>query len=70
MITINVIEDKICGSYGETPFAVEYSKELYDKMQELAKQSSSVATTEEYNDLLNAFAPLTVVDYTKSIETE
>ena len=70
MITLNVIEDKICGSYGEVPFAVEYSKELYDKMQELAKQSASVTTTEEYNDLLDSFEPLTVVDYTKTIETQ
>ena len=70
MNTINVIDDKICGSYGETPFAVEYSKELYKKMQELAEQSASVTTTEEYNNLLDSFAPLTIVDYTKTIETK
>ena len=70
MITINVIDDKICGSYGETPFAVEYSKELYKKMQELAEQSASITTTEEYNNLLDSFAPLTIVDYTKTIETK
>ena len=70
MITINVIDDKICGSYGETPFAVEYTKEVYDKMQELAEQAASVTTTEEYNNLLDSFAPLTIVDYTKTIETK
>jgi hypothetical protein len=70
MITINVIDDKICGSYGETPFAVEYTKEVYGKMQELAEQAASVTTTEEYNNLLDSFAPLTTVDYTKTIETK
>ena len=70
MITINVIDDKICGSYGETPFAIEYTKEVYDKMQELAEQAASVTTTEEYNNLLDSFAPLTIVDYTKTIETK
>ena len=36
MITINVIDDKICGSYGETPFTDDYEKQLYDQMQGLA----------------------------------
>ncbi len=52
MITLNVIENKICGSYGETPFTVDYSKELYQNMQEIAKQAVNVTTVEEYNTLL------------------
>ena len=70
MITINVIEDKICGNYGEQPFTVEYSKELYDQMQELAQQANSVTTMENYNEVLKAFETLTIVDYTKTIETK
>ena len=70
MITINVIEDKICGSYGDIPFAVEYSKELYDQMQTLAEQAANVQTVEQYNTILKAFTPLTIVDYTKTIETQ
>ena len=70
MITINVIENKICGSYGDTPFTVDYSKELYDSMNALAAASATVATVEEYNEILAAFAPLCVVDYTKTIETQ
>jgi len=70
MITINVIEDKICGNYGEHPFTVEYSKELYDQMQELAQQANSVTTMENYNELIKAFETLTIVDYTKTIETK
>jgi len=70
MITLNVIEDKICGSYGETPFTVDYSKELYDQMTILANQAADVSTMDEYNAILSSFAPLTVVDYTKTIETQ
>ena len=39
MITLNVIDNKICGSYGETPFAVEYSESLYKQMMVLAEQA-------------------------------
>ena len=39
MITINVIDDKICGSYGDKPFTVDYSKELYDQMQQLVDKA-------------------------------
>jgi len=70
MITINVIDDKICGSYGDKPFTVDYSKELYDQMTILANQAADVSTMDEYNAILSSFAPLTVVDYTKTIETQ
>ena len=70
MITINVIDDKICGSYGETPFAVEYTKEVYDIMQQHAVLANQVETAEEYNKIIEDFAKFTVVDYTKTIETK
>jgi len=70
MITINVIDDKICGSYGETPFAVEYSKELYDNMKKLADESALVATIDDYKTIISEFAELCIVDYTKTIETK
>jgi len=70
MITINVIDDKICGSYGDNPFTVEYSKELYDRMQQLSHKAQDVSTVEEYNEVMEEFAPLCVVDYTKTIETQ
>ena len=70
MITLNVIDNKICGSYGDTPFAVDYSQELYTSMTNLAVASQTVETVEEYNAVLEAFAPLCVVDYTKTIETQ
>lgn len=70
MITINVIDDKICGSYGDTPFTVEYEKDLYDRMQQLSHKAQGVNTVEEYNEVMEEFAPLCVVDYTKTIETQ
>ena len=70
MITLNVIDDKICGSYGDNPFTVEYSKELYDRMQQLSHKAQGVSTVEEYNEVMDEFAPLCVVDYTKTIETQ
>jgi hypothetical protein len=70
MITINVIDDKICGSYGDTPFTVEYKKDLYDRMQQLSHKAQGVNTVEEYNEVMEEFAPLCVVDYTKTIETQ
>ena len=70
MITINVIDDKICGSYGETPFAVEYTKEVYDIMQQHAVLANQVETAEEYNKIMEDFARFTIVDYTKTIGTK
>ena len=70
MITLNVIDDKICGSYGETPFAVEYSEALYKQMMVLAKQADTVKTMEELDTVLKSFAALTTVDYSETIESE
>ena len=70
MITINVIDDKICGSYGDKAFTVEYSKELYERMKQLDHKAQGVTTVEEYNEVMEEFAPLCVVDYTKTIETK
>mgnify|MGYP003642153893 CR=1 FL=1 len=70
MITINVIDEKICGSYGDTPFTVDYSKELYNEMQKLAAEGASVETVDDYKTIISEFADLCVVDYTKAIETK
>ena len=70
MITINVIDEKICGSYGDTPFTVDYSKELYNEMQKLAAEGASVETVDDYKTIISEFADLCVVDYTKTIETQ
>ena len=70
MITLNVIDNKICGSYGETPFAVEYSESLYKQMLVLAEQAETVKTMEELDTILKSFAALTIVDYTATVESQ
>jgi len=70
MITINVIENQISGSYGDTPFSVNYSEDTYGKMMELSDRQDSVTTMDEYNALMEEFAKLTVQDYKTTVETE
>jgi hypothetical protein len=70
MITINVIEDKIVGSYGETPFSVSYTKETYDAMVKAAAVANEAMTMEEYKSALEEFAPLTKEDYTELIQSK
>ncbi len=70
MITINVIENKICGSYGDTPFAVQYTEEIYASMMAIADEVNSVTTIDDYNLIISAFAELCVVDYTKTVESK
>jgi len=70
MITINVIEGKICGSFGDTPFAVPYNEDVYNEMMNLSSQMEGVESMEDYNDLLEEFKPLTVVDYSATVESE
>jgi hypothetical protein len=70
MISINVIEEKIVGSYGETAFSVPFSKETYDKMVELQTTADSATTMEEYKACLEAFAMLTEVDVNEYIQSK
>ena len=70
MITINVIENQISGSYGDTPFSVNYSEDTYGKMMELSDRQQSVTTMDEYNTLMEEFAKLTIQDYKTTVETE
>jgi hypothetical protein len=70
MITINVIGDQISGSYGDTPFCVNYSEDTYNKMVDLQDRQDVVESMEEYNQLMEEFAVLTVQDYKSTIETE
>jgi hypothetical protein len=70
MITLNVIEDVISGSYGDKNFSVNYSKELYDNMVTLQAAADDAVSMGEYQDILEQFSKLAVEDYTKTIETE
>lgn len=68
MIYINVIDDRICGSYGDTPFSVQYSPELYEKLSKLAELANDSVTFDEYQKFLNEFGLNTQEDYTKLIQ--
>ena len=68
MISLNVIDGNIVGSYGEKSFSVTYTEELYAQMQELAKKADRVETMDELKAILDTFDGLAVEDYTKLIE--
>jgi hypothetical protein len=68
MISLNVIDGNIVGSYGEKSFSVKYTEELYNQMQELAKKADRVETMDELHSILYTFEELAVEDYTKVIE--
>jgi len=68
MISLNVIDGNIVGSYGEKSFSVTYTEELYKQMQELAKKADRVETMDELKGILDTFDGLAVEDYTKLIQ--
>ena len=55
MISINVIDDKISGSYGDTPFCVDFDEKVYKQMQDLAEMANKAETVEEYEQVLKSF---------------
>lgn len=68
MISLNVIDGNIVGSYGEKSFSVKYKEELYKQMQELAKKADRVETMDELRGILDTFDGLAVEDYTELIQ--
>jgi len=68
MISLNVINGHISGSYGNESFSVSYDKDLYQAMLAVADSANNAATVEAYNFALKEFSTLTVQDYTKLIQ--
>lgn len=68
MISLNVIDGNIVGSYGEKTFSVTYTEELYNQMQELAKKADRAETMDELRAILDTFDGLAVEDYTQVIQ--
>jgi len=68
MISLNVIDGNIVGSYGEKSFSVTYKEELYNQMQELAKKADRVETMDELKGILDTFDSLAIEDYTELIQ--
>jgi hypothetical protein len=68
MISLNVIDGNIVGSYGEKSFSVKYKEELYKQMQELAAKADKAETMDELRGILDTFDGLAVEDYTELIQ--
>ena len=70
MITLNVIDDVISGSYGDKNFSVNYTEDLYKSMMVLKGMADDAVSMAEYTEILEKFAELAVQDYTQTVETE
>ena len=70
MITLNVIDDVISGSYGDKNFSVNYTEDLYKSMMILKGMADDAVSMAEYKDILEQFSKLAVQDYTQTVETE
>ena len=70
MITLNVIDDVISGSYGDKNFSVNYTEGLYKDMMILKGMADDAVSMAEYTEILEKFAELAVQDYTQTVETE
>lgn len=75
-ITLNRINDSINGTYiessvkpGPISFGVKYSEEKWKKMVDLQTQSNNVASKEELDQVLSAFAGLAKDDLKSKVET-
>ena len=68
MISLNVIDGNIVGSYGEKSFSVKYKEELYKQMQELSNKADKAETMDELRGILDTFDSLAVEDYTELIQ--
>tara|TARA_R100000951_G_scaffold10686_3_gene9002 strand:- start:2637 stop:3821 length:1185 start_codon:yes stop_codon:yes gene_type:complete len=69
MITINVIENQMSGSYGDKVFSVPFNGETMEKMKALQSTYEGITTMKEHDEIMTAFAELTKVDYKTTVET-
>jgi len=67
MIDINVIDNCISGSVGETPFMVEYDANVYQELSYIADLANNANTKEEYQIHTDKFFSVInrVKDYAK-----
>lgn len=72
MIDINVIDNCISGSVGETPFMVEYEPTVYQELSYIADLANNASTKEEYQIHTDKFFSVInkVKDYAKIAETK
>jgi hypothetical protein len=68
MISVNVINDHISGSYGNESFSVSYDRDLYQSMLKVADKANTATTIQEYNLALEEFSTLLIHDYSKLVQ--
>ena len=55
MISVNVIDGNIVGSYGNTPYSVAYSKDLYAKLLEFSNEDQFSPQIYEFMFNINGY---------------
>jgi len=68
MISVNVIDGNIVGSYGDTPYSVAYSKNLYAKLLEFSNEADAAHSMNDYQSVLQAFKAAVQEDFSKVIQ--
>jgi hypothetical protein len=69
MITVNIIEDQLTGSYGEKTFSIPFSIEVYEKLMGLSEEADSVSTPDELTAIYDTIESLVSQDLS-ILETE
>jgi hypothetical protein len=68
MISVNVIDGNIVGSYGDTPYSVTYSPALYKKLVNFSEEADIAHSVDDYNSILYAFKAAIKEDFTKLVQ--
>jgi hypothetical protein len=68
MISVNIIDGNIVGSYGNTPFSVVYNKELYKRLVDLAAEADKAHSINDYNATLYTFEAAVKEDFSKVVQ--
>ena len=69
MITLNVIDDNIVGSYGDTPFSMPYTEEAMKDLTGLAEKASEAATVKDLQGIYDTVEGIVTQDVKRSMET-
>jgi hypothetical protein len=68
MITVNVVNDTISGSYNGKPFGIQFSEQKYAQMKDMEAKANAVSSMEELTTILEDFELLTKEDYKELVE--
>jgi hypothetical protein len=69
MVNINVIGNRISGSYGKEAFSVEYSAELFKQLSDLASAANNASDMIHLKEVYEQIKEATTINQVKIIET-